>query len=58
MSALTAQSSIGEWLDHPEGGAAISGLLAQTGADAASLDPVRALPLLQLVALSQGKMPL
>lgn len=57
MSTLTAQSSIGEWLDHPEGSAAISGLLAQTGADAGSLDPVRALPLQQLVDLSQGKMP-
>ncbi len=57
MTTLTAHSSIGDWLDHPEGGAAISGLLAQTGADAASLDPVRALPLQQLVALSQGTMP-
>ena len=57
MSTLTAQSSIGDWLDDPEGGRAVGALLAQTGADAGSLDPVRALPLQQLVALSQGSMP-
>ncbi|MFF8817403.1 SDR family NAD(P)-dependent oxidoreductase [Leucobacter sp. NPDC015123] len=57
MSTLTANSTIGEWLDHPEGGAAIRAMLSQSGGDAESLTPVRALPLQQLVALSQGQMP-
>lgn len=57
MTVLTANSSIGDWLEDPQGGEAIRGLLAQSGADAASLDALRALPLQQLVALSQGKMP-
>ncbi|MBO1902049.1 SDR family oxidoreductase [Leucobacter weissii] len=57
MSALTAQTSIGDWLDHPEGGEILRGFLAQSGSDAGSLDPVRSLPLQQLVALSQGRLP-
>lgn len=57
MTVLTANSSIGDWLEDPQGGEAIRGLLAQSGADAASLDALRALPLQQLVALSQGKIP-
>ncbi|KUF08585.1 SDR family NAD(P)-dependent oxidoreductase [Leucobacter sp. G161] len=57
MSTLTAHSTIGDWLDHPEGGAAIRAMLAQSGGDAASLTQVRSLPLQQLVTLSQGKMP-
>ena len=54
---LTGNSTIGEWLAHPEGGAAVRGLLAASGADEASLAPVLGLPLQQLVALSQGQMP-
>lgn len=57
MSVLTAQSTIGEWLDNPEGAAALGALLAQSGSDAGSLAPVRALPLQQMVELSQGQMP-
>ncbi|KAM9861894.1 SDR family NAD(P)-dependent oxidoreductase [Leucobacter sp. BZR 635] len=57
MSTLTAASTIGDWLDHPEGGTAIRALLAQSGGDAESLTQVRALPLQQLVTLSQGQMP-
>lgn len=57
MSVLTAQSTIGEWLDHPEGSAALGALLAQSGSSADSLAPVRALPLQQMVELSQGQMP-
>ncbi|WP_159499293.1 SDR family NAD(P)-dependent oxidoreductase [Microbacterium sp. 18062] len=56
-NALTAQSTIGEWLAHPLGGELVRGLLAQTGATEDSLAPVSGLPLQQLVALSQGKMP-
>jgi len=55
---LTGSSSIGDWLDHPEGGALIREVLGQGGAfDESSLAPVRGLPLQQLVALSQGQVP-
>lgn len=55
--ALTAQSTIGEWLDSEIGGPIVRGLLAQSGANEDSLAPVRGLPLQQLVTLSQGQMP-
>ncbi|WP_053386637.1 SDR family NAD(P)-dependent oxidoreductase [Leucobacter japonicus] len=55
--ALTAQSSIGDWLADPTGGDLVRGLLAQSGADPDSLTPVLGLPLQQLVVLSQGAMP-
>jgi NAD(P)-dependent dehydrogenase (short-subunit alcohol dehydrogenase family) len=54
---LTAASTIGEWLDHPEGGPALGELLAAGGADPSMLAPIRSLPLQQMVELSQGKMP-
>ncbi|NRG42623.1 SDR family NAD(P)-dependent oxidoreductase [Rathayibacter sp. VKM Ac-2835] len=56
--ALTAQSSIGEWLNNPEGSALIRDVLggAAGGFDEAKLAPVRSLPLQQLVALSQGQL--
>ncbi|GAA2054190.1 SDR family NAD(P)-dependent oxidoreductase [Leifsonia soli] len=54
---LTAHSTIGEWLDHPEGAPLIQGLLAQAGVGEEMLAPVRGLPLQQLVALSQGQLP-
>ncbi|MEO7016251.1 MAG: SDR family NAD(P)-dependent oxidoreductase [Leifsonia sp.] len=55
---LTAQSSIGDWLDHPEGGALIRAVLGAAGAfDESQLAPVKGLPLQQLVALSQGQLP-
>ncbi|MFS0853307.1 SDR family NAD(P)-dependent oxidoreductase [Microbacterium sp. 179-I 3D4 NHS] len=55
--ALTAHSTIGEWLDDPTGGPLIRGLFEQTGADPALLTPVLGLPLQQLVVMSQGAMP-
>ncbi|GAA2896409.1 SDR family NAD(P)-dependent oxidoreductase [Microbacterium esteraromaticum] len=55
--ALTAHSTIGEWLNDPIGGDLIRGLLAQSGADAAQLTPVLGLPLQQLIVMSQGAMP-
>jgi NAD(P)-dependent dehydrogenase (short-subunit alcohol dehydrogenase family) len=55
--ALTANSSIGDWLGDPTGGELIRGLLAQSGASADSLTPVLGLPLQQLVVMSQGAMP-
>ncbi|NYF15277.1 NAD(P)-dependent dehydrogenase (short-subunit alcohol dehydrogenase family) [Microbacterium sp. AK009] len=54
---LTAQSTIGTWLSHPVGGELIRGLLAQAGVGDDALAPVSGLPLQQLVAMSQGKMP-
>ncbi len=55
--ALTANSTIGAWLDHPEGGAALGQLLAAAGTDPSTLAPIRSLPLQQMVELSQGRMP-
>jgi NAD(P)-dependent dehydrogenase (short-subunit alcohol dehydrogenase family) len=55
--ALTAHSTVGEWLDHPVGGSILAGLLAQGGATPEALAPARGLPLQQLVALSGGKFP-
>ncbi|WP_334149806.1 SDR family NAD(P)-dependent oxidoreductase [Microbacterium sp.] len=55
--ALTAHSTIGEWLNDPTGGPIIRGLFEQTGADPELLTPVLGLPLQQLVAMSQGAMP-
>ncbi|WP_396599754.1 SDR family NAD(P)-dependent oxidoreductase [Frigoribacterium sp. R86507] len=55
---LTGSSTIGTWLDHPEGGPAIRAALGQGGAfDESALAPVRGLPLQQLVAMSQGQVP-
>src|SRR5881398_1018084 len=56
--ALTANSSIGDWLEHPEGGPLIRRVLGQGGSfDEQMLAPVRNLPLQQLVPLSQGQLP-
>lgn len=54
---LTANSSIGTWLHHPEGGPLIRELLALGGFDESTLAPVRDLPLQQLITLSQGQLP-
>ncbi|TQM01767.1 SDR family NAD(P)-dependent oxidoreductase [Pseudonocardia kunmingensis] len=55
---LTAGSTVGDWLAHPEGGAALRHLLEQGGVDAAAMAPVRDLPLRQLVELSRGTLPM
>ncbi|XVU21446.1 SDR family NAD(P)-dependent oxidoreductase [Actinoplanes sp. CA-054009] len=55
--ALTAGSTVGDWLSHAEGGPALRELLGQGGFDESVLTPVRQLPLQQMVALSQGKLP-
>lgn len=54
MSTLTAQSSIGTWLDHPVGGAVLGELLAAGGQSAEALTPVRGLALERMIELSQG----
>lgn len=51
---LTGKTSIGEWLEHPEGGALLRDMLAQGGFDEQVLAPLRQLPLQHLVTLSQG----
>lgn len=52
--ALSARSTIGEWLDDPQGSQILGGLLAQAGVGEEALGQVRSLPLQQLVPLSQG----
>jgi NAD(P)-dependent dehydrogenase (short-subunit alcohol dehydrogenase family) len=54
---LTANSSIADWLDHPDGGPLVRGLLAQAGVGEEMLAPIRSLPLQQMVPLSQGQLP-
>lgn len=54
---VTADSTIGSWLEHPVGGPLIRGLLWESGVGDDALGPVRGLPLQQLVTMSQGKMP-
>jgi len=53
---LTADSSVGTWLDDPIGGAIMRDLLAQGGQDASALKPVRMLALKRLVKMSRGMM--
>jgi NAD(P)-dependent dehydrogenase (short-subunit alcohol dehydrogenase family) len=53
---LTARTSIGDWLDHPVGGALIREMLAQGGQDESALAPVRLFALQRLVKLSGGAM--
>lgn len=55
--APTADSTLGEWLDHPRGGAIIRDLIAKAGVDEAVLAPALGIPLQQLVLLSQGALP-
>ncbi len=54
---LTANTSIGTWIEHPVGGELLRELLAPAGTSVDSLRAVSSLPLQQLVALSQGLMP-
>lgn len=54
---LTEHSTIEEWSTHPTGGPLIRELLAKAGFDEAALAPVRRLPLGQLVALSNDRLP-
>ncbi|MCC9144218.1 MULTISPECIES: SDR family oxidoreductase [unclassified Arthrobacter] len=56
-SPITAQNTVQQWLDHPAGGPAIRGFLAQAGSDENTLGPALTMKLQQLVDLSQGKFP-
>lgn len=53
---LTANSTIGTWLEDPVGGPLIRGLLEQSGADPDALGGAKSLALAQLMVMSQGKM--
>lgn len=53
---ITARNTIREWLDHPTGGPALEGLLAQAGSTTDALGPAMSLPLQQLVQLTQGQL--
>ncbi|GAA1714122.1 hypothetical protein GCM10009809_07920 [Isoptericola hypogeus] len=55
--ALSASSTVGEWIDHPVGGRIFGAVLEQAGASAEALAPARNLPLGQLVTLSNGQFP-
>nr|WP_156999126.1 SDR family NAD(P)-dependent oxidoreductase [Agromyces terreus] len=55
--ALTANSTIAEWLADPAGKAALQGLVSQGGGSIDQLAPIASLPLQQLVVMSQGQMP-
>ena len=57
LSTLTADSSVGTWLDDPTGGPILRDLLAQAGQSADVLRPVRKLALKRLVKLSKGTFP-
>lgn len=57
MAPLTARSTIREWLGHPEGGPRLEGLLQSAEVPAEARAQIAPLPLQQLVALSQGKLP-
>lgn len=55
--ALTANTSIGDWINDPVGGPIIQEFFKQSGSDPEQLTPVLGLPLQQLVVLSQGALP-
>jgi NAD(P)-dependent dehydrogenase (short-subunit alcohol dehydrogenase family) len=57
QSTLTADSSVGSWLDDPTGGPILRDLLAQAGQSADVLRPVRKLAIKRLVKLSKGQFP-
>jgi NAD(P)-dependent dehydrogenase (short-subunit alcohol dehydrogenase family) len=57
LTTLSADSSVGTWLDDPTGGPILRDLLAQAGQSADVLRPVRKLALKRLVKLSKGTFP-
>ena len=47
-TALSGDSSVGTWIDHPVGGPIIRDLLAQAGQDPDVMRPVRRLAIKQI----------
>jgi len=56
-TVLTADSSVGTWLEDPIGGPILREMLAQGGQSADALRPVRRLALKRLAKLSKGQFP-
>lgn len=54
---LTAASTIGTWIEDPQGAPIIQNLLAGMELPDGAMEQMKALPLQQLVALSQGRLP-
>lgn len=54
---LTGKRSIRQWLDHPDGGPLLRGMLARVGQDESALKPVEHFALQQLVELGRGQFP-
>lgn len=52
---LSGDNTVGEWLDHPVGGAIFRDMLAQAGQKESVLHVVRKFPMTKLVAMSKGK---
>ena len=52
---LGADSTIGEWLEHPAGAAALGEVIDALGGSAEALAPVRALPLADLTVITRGQ---
>ncbi len=52
---LSAESSVGEWLNHPIGGKIFREMLEQAGESESALRPVRRLSLNRLMKLSKGQ---
>lgn len=52
---LSLDSSVGDWLTHPIGGAIFRDMLQKAGRDEKVLRPVRHLALKRLIAMSQGQ---
>ncbi len=55
-SGLTAESTIGEWLDDPVGGKIFRSILSESGQQESVLQPVRGITLAKLASLSNGQM--
>ena len=55
MTPLTAQSTVGAWLDHPVAGSLLVALLDAQGTDPAQLAPIKGFPLQDMVAMSNGR---
>ena len=51
---LTANSTVGEWIDDPQGAEVLGALVAQGGRDLSSFDPARGLTLRKLGEMSGG----
>lgn len=54
VAQVTAASTLGAWLDHPEGGPLLRNLLTEVGVSEGILAPLAKLPLEKLMLMSKG----